>query len=162
MANTASVRERGRRQVALLDIRTRIRELYESDYTDEEIAGRVSIHRTQVTRIRNEMGLPPRWGRRNGHVFTARHDSDLRELKGAPGLTWAQIAFLLDNRPVSVVYARWQMLLTRDSGSADTRAPETIKCMQCREYFVSPNRRQIHCCDACHRRIESLGNSFDN
>lgn len=161
MTNAYSTQERGRRTVALMEVQARIRELYEQDLTDEEIGNRLSVHRTNITRIRNDMGLPPRWGNRN-YTFTPRHDADIRDLKANTKLTWPQIALIIENRPVQVVYARHQMLLTRDARRCDAVRPEKRPCGQCGEYFITPNRRQIHYCDACHKRIESMGNSFDS
>ena len=129
---------------------------------DDEIATRLSLHRSSVTKSRNSMGLPPRWGKKNGFPFTAQHDADLRELKQTTRLSWAQIAFLLDNMPVPHVYARYQLLLTNDASHCDGLRPETVRCMQCHMLFVTPNRRQIHCCDACHKRIELLGSSMED
>jgi AraC-like DNA-binding protein len=154
-------RGRSRRQTQQdgTNIRDRIRELYEQNLTDEAIANRLDMHRSNVTRIRNELGLLPRWGGRNGHVFTDRIDADLVDLKANTKLTWSQISLCL-NFPVPVLHARHELLLTRASQRCDSRRPEQVRCLQCKQFFTTPNRRQIHYCDPCKKRIDAMGSQY--
>jgi len=162
MTNAYAARQRGLQALAIHDKCARVQELYTRNLTDEQIAKELGIDRSRVTQLRNQMGLPPRWGRKNGCIFTAQHDADLRELKSSTGLSWSQIAFLLDDMPVAVVYARYQLLLTMMPRASDGGLPEKVPCRRCKQPFLTPNRRQIHMCDACHKRIENLGASLDD
>lgn len=135
-----------------------IRTLYEENLTDDEIGKQLEMSRSGVTRMRNEMGLMPRWGRKNGHVFTPQNDLDLLDLRANTKLSWAQVALCM-GFPVTVLYARHEMLLTRAS-QGDRSQYEQIRCMQCKQLFFTPNRRQIHACEPCHRRVESMGSQY--
>jgi hypothetical protein len=161
MTNAYAARQRGLQALAAAQKETQIRELYQQDFTDEQIAERLSVDRSRVTQLRNQMGLPPRWGRKNGCTFTIQNDADLRSLKENTSSSWELIAFLL-NKPQEVVYARYQLLLTMMLRTADGKRCEQVRCMICKDPFMTPNRRQIHMCDVCRKRVDGLGGSLDD
>jgi hypothetical protein len=166
MVTAYVLRQRSRRQITFEMLSEQIKALYDQDFTDQEIAERVRINgepvdRSYITRARNMMGLAPRWGRKNGFVFTRQNDADILDLKKNTNLSWALIAFLI-NMPVGVVYARHQLLLTMAETHCETRQPQKRRCQSCREWFLTDQPRQVHMCEACHKRIESLGSSFDD
>lgn len=151
-------RTRVRSLAELLELRRTIKTYYDENMTDDEIGKQLGMSRSGITRMRNEMGLMPRWGRKNGYTFTAQNDLDLLDLRANTTLSWAQVALCMDF-PVTVLYARHEMLLTR-AGQIDRSQYEQVRCMQCKQMFFTPNRRQIHSCESCHRRVESLGAQY--
>ncbi len=158
LSQSNSDRVRVKTLAEMLELRRQLRALYDENATDEEIGKQLSMSRSAVTRMRNDMGLMPRWGRKNGHVFTPQNDLDLLDLRANTKLSWSQVALCMDF-PVTVLYARHEMLLTRAS-QMDRSKYEQIRCMQCRQMFFTPNRRQIHSCDACHQRINGMGAQY--
>ncbi len=137
---------RTKRNVELHTREPEIAALYKEQKTDEEI-GRILHMDTSLVRIaRDGMGLPPLRSA-SGRLFTPEDDFQIFQLRDGKGKSFREIAQIMGHLEADIC-VRYRILL-RLEHKAESRKPETIPCMVCRQPFVSADRTRVRFCLKC-------------